>query len=104
MRTAPGGTAAASSGAGTAAATLDACTLASNAEVAQIAEERPEIAKFWSAPTASFGGSHCDYGGGSIRVYQGKAAAAAFESTLKNFKADKAPRVPVRASATRRSS
>jgi hypothetical protein len=77
MRTAPGGTATASSAPGTGGATVDACTLASNAEVAQIAEERPEIAKFWSAPTASFGGSHCDYDGGSIRVYQGKAPAAA---------------------------
>ena len=94
MRTAPGGTATASSGPGTAGASVDACMLASNAEVAQIAEERPEIAKFWSAPTASFGGSHCDYGGGSIRVYQGKAAAASLESMLKNFDV-KAPRVPV---------
>ena len=68
MRTAPGGTATASTGPGTSGATVDACTLANNAEVAQIAEERPEIAKFWSAPTASFGGSHCDYDGGSIRV------------------------------------
>jgi hypothetical protein len=94
MRTAPGGTATASSGPGTGGATVDACTLASNAEVAQIAEERPEIAKFWSAPTSSFGGSHCDYDGGSIRVYQGKASAAALESTLKNVAAG-AQRVPV---------
>ena len=65
---------------------FDACQLATNAEVSQIAEERPEIAKFWSAPTASFGGSHCDYDGGSIRVYQGKASAAAFESTLKAYR------------------
>jgi hypothetical protein len=80
---------------GEAQAALDACTLASNAEVSQIAEERPEIAKFWEPPTASFGGSHCDYGGGSIRLYRGKSAAAAFESTLKSAKADKQPRVPV---------
>src|SRR5688572_31168489 len=94
MRAAPAGASVASSGAGSAGASLDACTLATNAEVSQIAEERPEIAKFWSAPTASFGGSHCDYDGGSIRVYQGKAPAAALEATLKNFEA-KAPRVPV---------
>jgi hypothetical protein len=95
IRTAPAGTRAAAGGAGNSAASLDACTLATNAEVAQIAEARPEIAKFWSAPTASFGGSHCDYDGGSIRVYQGKAPAAAFDGTLKAAKADKEPRVPV---------
>ena len=94
MRAAPGGTTTASSGAGKGGTSLDACTLASNAEVSQIAEEKPEFAKFWSAPTASFGGSHCDYDGGSIRVYQGKAPATALEATLKSFGA-KAPRVPV---------
>jgi hypothetical protein len=94
MRAAPGGAMTASGGGARAGASLDACTLASNAEVSEIAEERPEIAKFWSAPTASFGGAHCDYGGGSIRVYQGKAPAAALESMLKNVDA-KAPRVPV---------
>jgi hypothetical protein len=86
MRTAPGGKSAAS---------LDACQLATNAEVSQIAEEKPEFAKFWSAPEASLGGSHCDYGGGSIRVYQGKAPAAALDATLKAFKAYKEPKVPV---------
>jgi hypothetical protein len=86
MRTAP---------ASKSATSLDACTLATNAEVSQIAEEKPEIAKFWSAPTASLGGSHCDYDGGSIRVYQGKAPAAALDATLKAFKADQQPRVPV---------
>jgi hypothetical protein len=95
MRTAPAAKLAASSGAAQGGAPLDACALATNAEVSEIAEERPEIAKFWSAPTASFGGAHCDYDGGSIRVYQGKAPAADFEATLKNFKADKEPRVPV---------
>jgi hypothetical protein len=97
MRAAPGtgasGTAA--SGAGTATASIDACTLATNAEMSQIAEERPEIAQYWSAPVVSFGGSHCDYDGGSIRVYQGKNAASNFESTLKAFGADKAPKTPV---------
>jgi hypothetical protein len=81
--------------AGKSAASFDACQLATNAEVSQIAEERPDIAQYWSAPEASFGGAHCDYDGGSIRVYQGKASAAALESTLKAFKADKEPRVPV---------
>ena len=94
MRAAPGpGAAVASAGGG--ASALDACTLATNAEVSQAAEVRPEIAKYWSAPVASFGNSHCDYDGGSIRVYQGKAAAANFESTLKAFGAGKAPRTPV---------
>ena len=77
------------------AAPFDACQLATNAEVSEVAEERPEIAKYWSAPEASFGGAHCQYDGGSIRVYQGKAAAAALESTLKAYKADKEPRVAV---------
>lgn len=86
MRTAP---------AGKSAASFDACQLATNAEVSQIAEEKPELAKYWSAPVASFGGSHCDYDGGSIRVYQGNAPAAALEGTLKAYKADKQPRVPV---------
>ncbi len=86
IRTAPPGKSPASS---------DACQLATNAEVSQIAEARPEIAKFWSAPAASSGGSHCQYDGGSIQVYQGKAAAAALESTLKAYKADTEPRVPV---------
>jgi hypothetical protein len=86
MRTAP---------AGKSAASLDACMLATNADVSQIAEEKPEFAKFWSAPTASLGGSHCDYDGGSIRVYQGKAPAAALDATLKAYKADKEPRIPV---------
>ena len=76
-------------------ASFDACQLATNAEVSQIAEERPEFAKFWSAPEASFGGAHCQYDGGSIQVYHGKASAAALESNLKAFKADKEPRVPV---------
>ena len=87
MRTAP---------AGKSAASFDACLLATNAEVSQIAEEKPEFAKFWSAPQTSIGGAHCDYDGGSIRVYQGKAPAAALDATLKSFKADKQPRVPVR--------
>jgi hypothetical protein len=93
MRTA--GAPAVSSAAGSGTAVLDACTLATNAEMGQIAEEKAEFVKYWDAPVASYGGSHCDYGSGSIRVYQGKAAAAAFESTLKAFKADKQPRVPV---------
>jgi hypothetical protein len=91
IRTAPGSKHAASGGTGNSAASLDACTLATNAEVSEIAEERPEIAKFWSPPTASFGGSHCDYDGGSIRVYQGKSPAAALEATLKEFKEPRAP-------------
>ena len=53
--------------AGLAASSLDACTLATNAEVSEIAEEKPEFAKYWPAPETSFGGAHCDYGGGSIR-------------------------------------
>lgn len=97
MRVAPGtGTAvAASGGSGGSTAPIDACTLATNAEVAEAAEERPEIAQYWSAPVASFGNSHCDYDGGSIRVYQGKNAASNFESTLKAFGAEKAPKTPV---------
>ena len=75
------------------AAAFDACMLATNAEVSQMAEAKPEFAQYWSAPTASFGGSHCDYDGGSIRVYQGKAPAAALDATLQSFKADKQPRV-----------
>ena len=93
MQAAPG--TATASAAGTTSAPLDACLLATNAEVAEIAEVRADLAKYWQAPTASFGGSHCDYDGGSIRVYQGKAPAAALESTLKSAKADQAPRVPV---------
>ncbi|HEX6643070.1 MAG TPA: hypothetical protein VF037_00215 [Gemmatimonadales bacterium] len=101
MRVAPGPGAGAGAGAATASAAgassapIDACTLATNAEVADAAEERPEIAKYWSAPVASFGNSHCDYDGGSIRVYRGKNAAASFESTLKAFGAEKAPRTAV---------
>jgi hypothetical protein len=95
MRTAPGSAPAASGSAASGSAALDACTLATNAEFSQIADEKPEIAKFWSAPTASFGGAHCDYGGGSIRVYQGNAPAAAFEGTLKALNADKAQREAV---------
>jgi hypothetical protein len=96
MRTAPGtGAAVASAGGSGSSAPIDACTLATNAEVAQAAEERPEIAQYWSAPVASFGNSHCDYDGGSIRVYQGKNAASNFESTLKAFGAEKAPKAAV---------
>ena len=97
MRVAPGpGAGATTAGtAGSAGTRLDACTLATNAEVARIAEERPDIAQYWSAPVASFGGSHCDYDGGSIRVYQGGSAAADFEGTLRAVGADKAPRTPV---------
>jgi hypothetical protein len=95
MRAAPAAKLAGSSSAARGGAPFDACALATNAEVSEIAEEKPEIAKFWSAPTASLGGSHCDYDGGSIRVYQGKAPAADFDATLKTFKADKEPRVPV---------
>jgi hypothetical protein len=78
-----------------AAAPFDACMLATNAEVGEIAGAKPEMVKFYDAPTASFGGTHCDYGDGSIRVYQGKAPAEALEATLKAYKADKQPRVPV---------
>jgi hypothetical protein len=82
--------------AGTAAATpFDACMLATNAEVGEIAGEKPEMVKFWDPPTTSLGGTHCDYGDGSIRVYMGKDPAAALESSLRAFKADKQPRVPV---------
>jgi hypothetical protein len=97
MRVAPGpGAGAATAGtAGSAGTRLDACTLATNAEVARIAEERPDIAQYWSAPVSSFGGAHCDYDGGSIRVYQGRSAAADFEGTLRAVGADKAPRTPV---------
>lgn len=95
MRVAPPTASTASAAAGGNAGALEACTLATNAEFSQIAEERPDIAKFWSAPTASYGGAHCDYDGGSIRVYRGKSAAAALESTLKSFKADEKPKVPV---------
>lgn len=96
MRAAPGGqTASAGAAADPDAATFDACTLASNAEVAQVVEEKPELLKFWSAPRTSYGGSHCDYGEGSLRVYAGKSAAADFESTLARFGLAKEPRVPV---------
>lgn len=95
MRTAPSTERAASSGAGSGSASLDACMLATNAEVGRISEVKPELARLWSAPTASFGGSHCDYGGGSIRIYHGKSPAAGLEGTLKAFKADKQPRIPV---------
>ena len=81
--------------AGTSTTSFDACLLATNAEVSQIAEERPEIAQYWSAPEASSGGSNCQYAGGSIQVYHGKAAGAALESMLTAVKADKLPRVPV---------
>lgn len=77
------------------AASFDACQLASNAEVTRIAEVPPDFAQFWSPPVASSGGMHCDYDGGSIRVFEGKAAGAAHESMLKASKADKQPRVPV---------
>lgn len=82
--------------AGKSAASFDACELAGNAEVSEIAEERPDIAKYWSAPVASAGGTQCTYDGGSIHVYHGKAAGAALESLLKAYKADKQPRVPVK--------
>ena len=95
MRVAPGTGTGTASVAGSTSTPLDACTLATNAEFAQAAEERPERAQHWSAPVASLRGSHCDYDGGSIRVYQGKNAASNFESTLKAFGADKAPRTPV---------
>ncbi len=94
IRTAPGGGGAAPA-AGKGAASLDACTLATNAEVAQAAEEKKDFAQHWSAPVSSFGGMHCDYDGGSIRVYLGASAAASFESTLKAAGAEKAARTPV---------
>ncbi|MEO7475755.1 MAG: hypothetical protein ABIY46_10535, partial [Gemmatimonadales bacterium] len=78
-----------------AAASFDACMLATNAEVSEIAEEKPDLAKYWPAPRTSLGGAHCDYGGGAIRVYQGKTPAAALEGVLKGTNADKQPRVPV---------
>jgi hypothetical protein len=81
--------------AGKPAASFDACELATNAEVSQIAEEKPEFAKHWSAPEASSGGAHCQYDGGSIQVHQGKAPAAALDAMLKAWKADQQPRAPV---------
>lgn len=95
MRAAPPAASAASAGGGTNGAPLDACTLATNPEFSQIAGARPEIAKFWSAPTASLSGSHCDYDGGSIRVYQGKGAPAALEATLKGANGNKEPQIQV---------
>ena len=85
MRTAPGGSTAAS---------FDACMLATNAEVGEAAEATGFV-QYWPAPATSLGGAHCDYGGGSIRVYQGKAFPAGLEATLKTYKADKEPRIPV---------
>lgn len=81
--------------AGNSTAAFDACLLATNAELSEIAEEDPAIAKHWSAPEASSGGTNCQYDGGSIRVYRGKRAGDAVESMLKAVKADKLPRVPV---------
>lgn len=99
MRVAPGpGKAPPNSGAAasaSASAPLDACTLATNEEVGRISETPAQFAQHWSAPASSFGGSHCDFEGGSIRVFQGKSAAASFESTLKLYKAEKAPRTAV---------
>jgi hypothetical protein len=95
MRTPPAGPAVVSSRAGNSPASLDACTLATNAEIGEINGDNPEYVKYMDAPMASYGGSHCDYGSGSIRVYEGQASAAAFEGTLKAFKAEKEPRVPV---------
>jgi hypothetical protein len=93
IRAAPGAhTASSGGGAGADAATRDACTLATNAEVAKVAGDEPEAVKHWMAPRTSAGGSHCDYTGGSIRVYQ---SSTDFESTLKNWKLDKVQRVPV---------
>lgn len=91
----PGGASVASAPGGAATPPIDACTFATNAEVASAAEERPEIAQYWSAPVASFGGQHCDYDGGSIRIYQGASAAANFDATLKAFGAENAPKTPV---------
>lgn len=86
MRTAP---------AGNSTAAFDACLLATNAEFSEIAEEDPAIAKHWSAPEASSGGTNCQYDGGSIQVYRGKGAGDPVESMLKAVKADKLPRVSV---------
>ena len=79
-------------------ATLDACTLATNAEVQQVAEEKPELAKFWTAPMTLAGGMRCEYSGGSLEVYEaqkGTTAAQSLERTLEVFKVNKEPRVPV---------
>jgi hypothetical protein len=80
-------------------APFDACALATNAEVQQVAEVRPELARLWDPPEPSAGGFHCDYSGGAIEVYepsQGQPAAARLERTLKIWKSDKEPRTPVR--------
>ena len=81
--------------AGQPASSFDACMLATNAEVSQVAEEKSAMAQYWSAPTTSFGGAHCDYDGGSIQVYFGKTPAAELERMLQSFKAEKQPRIPV---------
>lgn len=75
--------------------TLDACALATNAEVLQVAEEKPELAGFWQDPEPVLGGKRCEYSGGSIDVYAGATAAADLERSLKTFHIDKEPRTPV---------
>ena len=75
--------------------TLDACALATNAEVVQVAEEKPELAGLWQDPEPVLGGKRCEYSGGSIEVYDGATAAADLERSLKTFQVDKEPRTPV---------
>jgi hypothetical protein len=86
---------AAQSPAGSAAAPgPDACALATNAEVKEVSGADPRFTRFWQEPEP-LGSSRCEYSGGSLEVYRGRTAPADFEGTLKNFKVDKEPRVPV---------
>lgn len=79
-------------------APMDACALATTAEVQDAAETKPEMRRFASTPEPAYGGRHCDYSDGSIEVYESNRAGTAAQSldrTLKIFKIENQPRVPV---------
>jgi hypothetical protein len=75
----------------------NACSLATNAEFQQAHGVHPQIGIIPDDPTPTdvVWGSHCDYAGGAIDLFQTKTPAAELERVLGIMKAAKTPRAPV---------
>jgi hypothetical protein len=69
---------------------VKACTLITRADVMKATGRDPYV----DPEAAGAGGWICNLGQAELKVYSGANSAAAFESTLRNFKLDRIPRAP----------
>ena len=73
------------------AGSVQACSLITRADVTKATGRDPYV----DPEPAGQGGWICNVGVGELKVYSGPKAWEAWESTLRNFKKDKEPQVPV---------